>query len=136
MTDETKIGTEFGDVLYGGEGDDELYGGAGKDQLFGGDGDDTIEGGERGDILTGGAGADTFVYSTGDGRDTITDFTDGEDKIDLSGTGITSFDDLTFRQDGNDAVIDLGTSDNPDDVILLENFDMNNFDASDFDFGM
>ena len=155
MTDETKSGTEFGDVLYGGdgedelyggdgsdslyggEGNDELYGGAGRDRLYGGDGDDTIEGGARGDVLTGGAGDDTFVYAPGDGRDTITDFTDGEDTIDLSAfSQITQFSELTIRQDGDDAVIDLGTSDNPDDVVMLENFDMNNLDASDFDFGM
>ena len=34
-------------------------------------------------ILTGGAGADTFVFASGHGNDTIADFTDGEDLIDL-----------------------------------------------------
>ncbi|MBE4579778.1 Ig-like domain-containing protein [Vibrio navarrensis] len=69
------------DILNGGEGNDILYGQGGNDILIGGLGDD---------ILTGGEGADIFKfvdYGTGlrDGeRDIITDFTAGEDKIDLS----------------------------------------------------
>ena len=46
--------------------------------------DDWLSGGTGTDTLTGGAGADTFAYFAGHGSDTITDFTDGEDVIDLS----------------------------------------------------
>ena len=38
---------------------------------------DTLEGGTGNDVLTGGAGNDTFVYTVGDGLDTITDFNFG-----------------------------------------------------------
>ncbi len=67
------------------------------DVLDGGAGDDLITGGAGDDLLTGGAGNDTFVYSVGDGLDTITDFNTGNtgtlddgdltnnDFIDLSG---------------------------------------------------
>ncbi|MDJ0518425.1 MAG: Calx-beta domain-containing protein [Trichodesmium sp. MO_231.B1] len=56
-----------------------------RDNLIGTDGDDTITGFQRRDTLTGGGGNDTFVYtSLRDGRDTITDFEVGSDKIDLS----------------------------------------------------
>ncbi|MEM1171348.1 MAG: endonuclease/exonuclease/phosphatase family protein [Cyanobacteria bacterium P01_H01_bin.35] len=56
-----------------------------RDNLIGTNGDDTITGFRRGDILTGGGGDDIFVYtSLRDGRDTITDFEVGSDKIDLS----------------------------------------------------
>ena len=48
-------------------------------------GDDTIRGGRGDDELTGGPGADQFVFSAGDGDDTITDFTVGIDKIRLDG---------------------------------------------------
>ncbi|MEG4825362.1 calcium-binding protein, partial [Microcoleus sp. F8-D2] len=46
---------------------------------------DILSGGSGADILTGGAGADLFVYkATGEGGDTITDFTSGSDKFEFS----------------------------------------------------
>ena len=54
------------------------------------------------DTLEGGAGADTFVFDPedGSGNDTITDFTQGEDLIDLSAfSTISGFSDLTFTSD-------------------------------------
>ncbi|MEG4559217.1 cadherin-like domain-containing protein [Microcoleus sp. F6_C1] len=46
---------------------------------------DIFSGGSGADILTGGAGADLFVYkATGEGGDTITDFTSGSDKFEFS----------------------------------------------------
>jgi len=68
-----------GSTLYGLDGNDTLTGGAGNDILSGGSGNDT---------LTGGGGADTFTFTALDVKtyttDTITDFTRGMDKIDLS----------------------------------------------------
>ena len=90
------------------------------DDYVGTSGDDTIEGGTTDDTLTGGDGADTFVFNQDSGRDTITDFTIGTDKIDLSAfTGITSFDDLCTWQssDGVRAMAALCRSPKP--VILL-----------------
>ncbi|NEQ40080.1 MAG: VWA domain-containing protein [Okeania sp. SIO3I5] len=61
-----------------------IEGTSSRDNLIGTDGDDTITGFRRGDTLTGGDGDDIFVYtSLRDGRDTITDFEVGRDKIDL-----------------------------------------------------
>ena len=83
------------DTLDGNSGNDRLIGGEGRDTLGGGEGDDWLSGGTGTDTLTGGAGADTFVYFAGHGSDTITDFTDGEDVIDLSLLdSISGFDDL------------------------------------------
>ena len=44
-------------------------------------------GGAGQDTLTGGAGADIFVLAPGDGANTIADFQDGIDRIDVSGYG-------------------------------------------------
>ena len=114
---DTLRGSDEGDVLLGKEGNDKLYGeggndlldgGKGNDTIEGGDGDDTLFGGEDDDTLTGGDGADTFVYLPGDGHDTITDFTDGEDEIDLgSFTDVSTLSDLSVYQDGANTVIDL-----------------------------
>ncbi|MCF8779888.1 cadherin domain-containing protein, partial [Vibrio sp. IRLE0018] len=96
--DDHLLGGEGNDILFGqggndrldgGVGEDTLYGGAGNDTLTGGSGNDILIGGLGDDILTGGDGVDIFKFvdQTGlrDGeRDTITDFTAGEDKIDLS----------------------------------------------------
>lgn len=80
------------DILHGGKGDDKLYGNAGNDiiygdagndKLYGGAGDDTLYGGTGNDTLTGGAGKDTFVYKNGEGNDIITDYTSGEDLIQI-----------------------------------------------------
>ncbi|HEX5181806.1 MAG TPA: M10 family metallopeptidase C-terminal domain-containing protein [Allosphingosinicella sp.] len=85
------------------DGSFQLFGGAGDDHLIGGHGADMISGGAGADILTGGGGADTFFYlspaeSTGAHYDTITDFTFGEDVIDLPVT-VT----------GLDAAVNTGT---------------------------
>jgi len=64
-----------------------MNGGAGIDTLSGGDGADTLNGGLGNDILTGGAGNDTFVFNTTlsstTNKDTIKDFTIGQDAIQL-----------------------------------------------------
>lgn len=62
----------------GGAGsNDTISGGAGSDTISAGGGADTIAGGTGDDQLTGGDGNDVFVYSPGDGLDTITDFNFG-----------------------------------------------------------
>ena len=82
------------DVLDGGDGDDLNWGGSGNDTIDGGAGNDMLSGGSGNDRLTGGAGADRFEYWTNNaaktvnfgaefGRDTVTDFTSGTDKIDM-----------------------------------------------------
>ena len=50
----------------------------------------TLMGGKGKDILTGGLGADTFVYTTGGGNDTITSYVSGEDVIQLGKKTIIS----------------------------------------------
>jgi Ca2+-binding RTX toxin-like protein len=83
------------DYLQGNEGNDDLRGGWGNDRMVGGTGNDKLTGDLGGDYLVGNEGADVFQYSSvsdsvnitlnGVGQlDQIVDFTQGEDKIDLS----------------------------------------------------
>jgi Ca2+-binding RTX toxin-like protein len=72
-------GNSLANVIKGNSGANTLNGGAGNDRISGDAGNDT---------LTGGAGNDIFVFSTAvhatTNRDSITDFTLGQDKIELS----------------------------------------------------
>ncbi len=79
------------DTITGLAGNDTLDGGTGNDNLNGGDGNDVLFGDAGADTMTGGAGLDVFRYTditqsltTVIGRDTITDFQVGIDKIDVS----------------------------------------------------
>ena len=131
--DDTLDGGAGDDTLFGGEDDDTLSGGEDDDRLVGGEGEDTLTGGSGDDTLTGGEGDDAFVFSEGHGDDTITDFTDGEDTIDLSAfTDITQFGDLAATQVGSDVQIDL--SDYGGGTITLQNFTLSDLGAADFVF--
>jgi Ca2+-binding RTX toxin-like protein len=96
--------TAFNDVFSGGDGNETVISRAGNDQLFGrggsdrlvaGEGNDILSGGLGADVLQGDQGADIFKYSSVEESsgavvngvqqiDDITDFTQGQDKIDLS----------------------------------------------------
>jgi serralysin len=83
-------GTTDKDDLDGGPGPETLRGFAGNDTLSGGDGADILIGGTGKDKQTGGPGEDVFQFASikeiGKGKkaDTITDFEQGPDLIDLS----------------------------------------------------
>ncbi|NJM30097.1 MAG: calcium-binding protein, partial [Rhizobiales bacterium] len=72
------------DALYGGNDNDELVGDEGADLLGGGNGNDILEGGTGNDRMFGNAGIDTFVFEIADDSDTIMDFADNADRIDLT----------------------------------------------------
>ena len=81
-------GADGADDLYGELGGDKLKGGAGEDYLDGGKGGDRLTGGDDADSLHGGRGHDTFILttaaqSTPEVSDTILDFKQGKDVIDL-----------------------------------------------------
>lgn len=104
--------------------------------LDGGAGNDRLEGGLRDDVLTGGVGSDTFVFRGWFGTDRVTDFTDGEDLLDLRGLGLSGLDDLQARQVGDD--VQLGIAGGPNSgiagLVVLENVDLADLNASDFLF--
>ena len=85
------------------------------------------------DTLTGAAGADTFVFGLDNGNDIVTNFTNGEDVIDLTQfPTIGSFSDLTITSDADGVTIDLTA--HGGGTILLQGFDINDIDAADFVF--
>ena len=120
-------------ILEGGQGFDRLFGGEGDDRLEGGAGDDVLVGGEGDDALTGGAGADTFVFTPDHDTDTITDFGNGDDVIDLSALeGIAGFEELNIETYGTATVIDLPCCGGG--LIRLEGIVADDLDAADFVF--
>ena len=118
-------------MVEGGLGDDLLRGNSGADVLDGGAGGDCLVGGKGDDLLTGGAGGDTFMFGGRFGTDRVTDFTDGEDLLDLRALRLSGFDDVrgSAQQDGADVRLELSKG-----TIVLENVDLGQLDASDFVF--
>lgn len=103
-------GNDLANLITGNGGANTLNGGGEADTLNGGGGNDSLIGGAGADVLTGGAGNDRFVYqSAADSgvlaaaRDRITDFSRGQDQIDLSAI------DANTTAGGNQAFIFIGT---------------------------
>ncbi len=104
--DDTLNGGDGNDDIQAGTGDDILNGGEGNDILKGYDGDDSLIGGLGSDILTGGFGYDSFDFSflddsTINKSDLITDFTQGEDSINLSDLAFMA---ITEGEGGNGTI--------------------------------
>ncbi len=123
---DTTYGDRGNDFISGGKGNDRLFGGAGNDNLCGCDGDDFLRGGRGNDVLngekgndivvggfgddtlTGGLGSDRFRFAPSTGTDTITDFTVGEDLIELV-RGL-KFSDLQITQGVGTAILSFQPS--------------------------
>ena len=123
-------GDAEGDVIVdvenieGSDHDDMLVGNNEANRLYGSFGNNTLEGG---------AGADRFIFDFISNNETILDFTDNEDLIDLTVFwNISGFDDLTITSDSDGVTIDLRAY--RGGTILLEGFDIANLDAGDFIF--
>ena len=117
-----------------------MIGGAGNDDLYG-DRDPSFPLPPSNPTFTG--GADSFVFANGSGQDTIFDFENGRDLIDLTGfAGIADFAQIGANAvpggvGDTDTVIDLGAAaGGPEhqDVLTLANFAIANLNAGDFVF--
>ncbi len=124
------LGAEGNDTVTGNSGAVDYYlsGGLGNDRLSGAGGDDTLIGGAGTNILTGGGGGDTFHFNTTGFTDTITDFQDTIDLIEID-TGAGSFAALTIFDSGGDAHITYAGS-----TIILDSFNFTLLAADDFNF--
>ena len=108
-----------------------VTGGLGNDEIIGGDGNDTLNGGGDDDLLTGGLGVDTFIFETGAGNNTVTDFSIADDIIDV-GLVFNDFQEVlgAATQAGNDTLIDLGD----DSSALLVGVDVSALTSNNFVF--
>lgn len=134
--DDQLTGNELGNRLQGRDGSDFLIGLAGNDSLFGGAGDDTLRGGTGDDDLFGGPGDDRFVFTAGDGNDTIWNFSSAPGEMDLvvlegfSPGSLRGPPAETAEQVGNHVVIELGGSQS----IVLRDFTLENLSEDFFLF--
>lgn len=93
-------GSYYGDTLIGNTAANQLDGWEGNDTLSGGKGDDTFIGGNGSDLLIGGSGADAFRFLRYDtGSDTIQDFENGVDRIEVYGWSYGNLPDGTLNAD-------------------------------------
>ena len=116
------------DNVKGGGGSDVIFGGGGADRLNGGGGADTLRGNGGDDTLKGNGGADVFQFRTSDRNDTILDFRQGQDKIEIQ-NGARTFAALSIDQDGGDVLIGFGAG-----QVRVMTDNVRAFDESDFIF--
>lgn len=102
---------------------EDAIGGAYDDHIAGNQVANAIEGGAGDDTLSGGGGPDTFIFGANWGKDVITDFVHGEDRLDFTKAGL-ALSDLHISSSGADTVITHGN-----DSIVLEG--VHALDASD-----
>ena len=117
---ETFFTTEIGERVLGTPGNDLVSLLGGNDSVYAGSGNDTLIGGLGNDRLYGGDGKDTFMFSVGDGQDTIENGGDSlteYDQIALS-NGIIR-DNIVFARSGDDLVMIPGT---PGDQITIAQY--------------
>jgi VCBS repeat-containing protein len=102
-------GGEGNDVIYGNNGDDTLYGNEGNDIIYADEGDDILIGNTGDDAMYGGNGNDTYIFSKGDGKDSIND-TNGNDVVKF--TSNINKEDISFYMQGNTLNVSYGDNDN------------------------
>ena len=122
---DTLIGDGEHNYIYGLAGPDRIIGGAGNDRLYG-NAYNLDEEGRNGNV-------DVFVFDVAHGNDSIYDFVDNEDKIDLSAFGLSGFDDLILFSDYF-GITTVDISAHGGGTIKLVDFDITNLDATDFLF--
>ncbi|MEM6744578.1 MAG: hypothetical protein AAF676_12695 [Pseudomonadota bacterium] len=116
------------DFLRGRGGADRLEGDGGEDRLIGDGGRDVLDGGRGADRLTGGAGRDRFEFGRKAGRDVVTDWRDGEDKLSIE-AGAKRFGDLEFTERRKFVDVDFGQG-----VARLMGAELDDLGRSDFVF--
>lgn len=115
----------------GGSGDDFIIGNAARNKLAGNGGNDHLDGtrDNKADLLSGGSGADDFVFRKGYGVDTVRDFQNNIDDIDLRAFNLSAAQVLDRAvKVGADVHIRFGDG----DTLILKKFALGELDGSDF----
>ena len=120
-------GLSGNDTLVASAGNDRLSGDGGNDVLYGGTGGDVIDGGTGRDTLFGGSVADVFVFQQGDGIDSLRDFQNGVDRLQVE--GVRGFSALAFSAAVGGTWVDYGNG-----ALYVSGMTRGQFDASDFVF--
>ena len=115
-----------GAFMLGGTGNDTLVGGTGADLLVGNSGADTLRGGQGNDTLLGGSGNDTYVYTTGDGLDTILD-TGGQNILTVDEIGLAGGDQYGDARVHRDANSHLYVQADPNTLMIDGNIVIQNY---------
>lgn len=111
-------GGDGNDRMDAGSGEDQLLGDDGNDSLFGMDGWDTLTGGTGNDWLDGGSGQDTYVFSIGDGQDTLAE-DDASGNVVQFGDGITQ-DSLRASFDNTSGRLTIGYGPGTDNITMTD----------------
>ena len=136
--DDLLLGRNGVNILFGGDDNDTIYDGDDGSYLNGGDGDDFLYGGGGADILDGGAGndylqgdhdGDTYIFDRGYDTDTINASSDLNTVI-IHNYRASSM--INTRNANNDLIINFGSANSTDCLIIDHFFDYNS--NRDFNF--
>ncbi len=136
--DDLLLGRNGVNILFGGNGNDTIYDGDDGSYLNGGDGDDFLYGGGGADVLDGGAGndylqgdhgGDTYIFGRGYDTDIINASSDLNTII-IHNYRASSM--INTRNAHNDLIINFGSADSTDCLIIDHFFDYNS--NRDFNF--
>jgi Ca2+-binding RTX toxin-like protein len=110
--DDSLDGGSGSDTLFGGEGADSITGGSDADTLYGEGGDDTLAGGTGSDYQQGNLGNDLYLFSRGDGIDTINDYDSVSSDVDTLRFVDIASTEVTATREGGDLLLSVqGTTD-------------------------
>lgn len=103
------------DVVTAGNGGNQVDAGMGNDRVTTGSGNDTLVGGMGNDWLSAGAGDDTYRFEAAFGEDVIANRDAGAsvDRVEFSASSGIQAQQLWFRRDGADLVVDAIASKSP-----------------------
>ncbi len=99
--DDTVVGGDATDVIFGAGGHDKINSGKGDDLIFGGNGSDEVDGGVGRDTAFLDSGRDSFIWDPGDGSDVI----DGGSDVDtLVFNGASANENMSLSANGHRSV--------------------------------